>query len=400
MKNLLIAVLLLTSLTFISCTKSVVSMENVDERIKEVKTEFAPDKRTSIFEITYVKYFEKLIVKGETNNKEAKNKLIDLLTQNDGLEIMDSITVLPSSKLGDKIYAVVTVAVCNMRAKPDHAAEMVSQALMGAHCNVYKTSEDDWYLIQSPDGYLGWVDESAIELMDSDKIKSWKSSEKVIVQASESFVYEGVPKNSGIVSDVTIGNLLMLEQSEAGNYKVSLPDGREGYISKSDAVPFAEWAKQAKPTAEGVMSFAKTFLGKPYMWGGTSYRGVDCSGFTKTVYLMNGVLLQRDASQQVLTGEAVDISNGYDKLQPGDLVFFGSKAHENKKERVTHVGIYIGNSDFIHSAGRVRINSFDPLSPIYSKYRTSTFLHARRVLSSLNANGIETISGSSYFIKL
>lgn len=375
-------------------------MENVDARIKEVKSEFAPDKRTSIFDITYVKYFEKLIVKGETNNKEAKAKLIESLSEKDGLQIIDSIQVLPSTELGEKIYAVVTVAVCNMRAKPDHAAEMVSQALMGEHCNVYKKSEDDWYLIQSPDGYLGWVDESAIALMNFEEIKNWKNSEKLIVTAPETFVFDGLSGSSTIVSDVTIGNLLKTILLEGSFFKVALPDGREGYISKSDAVAFSDWAKQVKPTAEGLISFAKTFLGKPYLWGGTSFRGVDCSGFTKTVYLMNGVLLQRDASQQVLTGEPVDISNGYDKLLPGDLVFFGTKAEGNKKERVTHVGMYIGNSDFIHSSGRVRINSFDPNSTIYSKYRASTFLHARRILTSLNANGIETILNSSYISKL
>jgi len=123
---------------------------------------------------------------------------------------------------------------------------------------------------------------------------------------------------------------------------------------------------------------------------------MDCSGFTKTVYFLNGILLARDASQQCLYGEEVDVSSGYDKLKRGDLLFFGPKPQEGKPQRITHVGIYMGNKEFIHAAGMVRINSFDSQSPIFSAYRTGMLVSARRILTKLDSPGILKLSIKNY----
>ena len=127
------------------------------------------------------------------------------------------------------------------------------------------------------------------------------------------------------------------------------------------------------------------------MWGGTSIKGMDCSGFTKTTYYLNGIILQRDASQQVATGVDVDITNGLDNLKMGDLIFFGRKAAETQKERATHVGIYIGEGEFIHCATSVRINSLLPEAENY--YEGSTrLIRARRILGNEDTDkGIWTV---------
>ena len=100
-------------------------------------------------------------------------------------------------------------------------------------------------------------------------------------------------------------------------------------------------------------------LGVPYLWGGTSPKGNDCSGFTKTVYLMNGFVIPRDASQQVTAGKIVDENLKFEGLEKGDLMFFGTPAKDGKKQRVTHVGIWLGNGkgEFIHSASNVHLSS-------------------------------------------
>ena len=115
-------------------------------------------------------------------------------------------------------------------------------------------------------------------------------------------------------------------------------------------------------------------LGRPYMWGAASPKQLDCSGFTQTVFRQHGYVLQRDASMQVFEGTAVDTANFPQNLKPGDLLFFSPVP-----DRITHVGIYIGDWEFIHSSGRVRLDSFNPDHPNYNNYRRKSIRAVRRI---------------------
>jgi len=115
-----------------------------------------------------------------------------------------------------------------------------------------------------------------------------------------------------------------------------------------------------------------------------------CSGLVKTTFYLNGIILLRDASQQARMGEPADISEGWQHLQMGDLIFFGRKATPEKKESISHVGIYIGDARFIHSAGYVRINSLDPESDIYYE-GSPRLLKAVRILNHID-DGKQVVS--------
>lgn len=199
--------------------------------------------------------------------------------------------------------------------------------------------------------------------------------------------------------EVLAGNILTQENKNLhGEFsQVSLPDGKKGFIPKKSVIKFSEWQKSIRLTGENVVETAKEYLGLPYLWGGTSPRGFDCSGFTKTVYFMYGKILPRDASQQYFIGEKIDISEGYGKLQKGDLLFFGRKSVSNPNEHIiVHVAIYAGGKKFIHSSGYVRIDSLDPQSEDYDEYNAGRLLGARRIIGT-NPENVESIFLNNWY---
>ena len=188
------------------------------------------------------------------------------------------------------------------------------------------------------------------------------------------------------------------EGTEGDYYKVSYPDGRIAYLSNKIAVTEREWRSTLKQDAASIIQTAYTLVGVPYMWGCNSSKGVDCSGFVRTVLFDHDIIIPRDASQMAYIGQHIDIAPDCSNLQPGDLIFFGRKATATKKEHVSHVAIYVGNQKFIHSLGFVREASFNPQDANYDAYDLNRRMHAVRFLPYINkeSNINTTITNSFY----
>jgi len=371
-------------------------IEKIKSLIIETKNKFAPDKRVALFNVELNIPDKKYIVQGETNIPEAKDYLIMKL-DGDGIPFVDNITVLPSSELKQKFYGVITLSVANLRSNPDHPAELSTQALLGTPIKVLKKGKSGFYLVQTPDGYISWLDDDGFELMNKSELELWNKSDKIIFIKEYGWAYQNPDNNSQHISDLVAGNLLKLLDEQEEFYKVEFPDKRIAFVLKSESEKFSKWYNSLNPTGETILQTAYKFMGVPYLWGGTSAKGMDCSGFTKTVYFLNGIIIPRDASQQVHTGELIDTKNGWENLQAGDLLFFGSKETQDKKERITHVAIYIGDGDYIHAAGRVKINSFDRSKPNYSEFRENGFIRAKRILSSIGKYGVDRILENEFY---
>ena len=132
------------------------------------------------------------------------------------------------------------------------------------------------------------------------------------------------------------------------------------------------------------------------MWGGTSTKGMDCSGFTKTIYFLNGMVIPRDASQQVHTGLQTDEDGNFDNLEKGDLLFFGRKVTDSTKEKVVHVGMWIGNNEFIHASNMVRVSSIDPNADNYDEYNLNRYLRSKRILKAEDKDLIDLTQTSVF----
>ena len=388
--------LLITVLSSHNYSQEINIMEKVTSIIQEVKEKFAPDKRTAIFNFEAAESENKIIIKGETNIDEAYSEFTKLMNDAN-IKFDNQIEMLPSEKLGKKRFGIINLSVANIRSKPDHSAELATQSILGTPIKILKKGEDGYYLVQTPDNYIAWLDDDGFTFMNEDQLSEWISSPKIIYTKEYGFSYSEADVNSQTVSDLVAGNLLKIMGEDSDFYLVNCPDGRTAYVKKDEAKLFDDWYNALTPTGETILKTAYRFMGIPYLWGGTSTKGMDCSGFTKTVYYLNGIILARDASQQVNIGELVETENGWENLQAGDLLFFGRKANSDKKERITHVAIYIGDGDFIHAAGRVKINSFNPEKSYYSDYRKSGFIRAKRILTSGGKNGIERILENSFY---
>jgi cell wall-associated NlpC family hydrolase len=296
-----------------------------------------------------------------------------------------------------KSYAVINLSVCNMRAEADFSSEMITQGLMGMPVRVL--DYDGWYYIQTPDDYKGWVHNAAVSLMDEAQLHDWNRAEKVVVTAHCGSVYSEPKEKSQTVSDVVAGDRLKYEGKKGKFYRVSYPDGRTGYILKKISVPETKWRSALKQGADDIIRTARTMMGIPYLWAGTSPKGMDCSGFMRTILYMHDIIIPRDASQQALTGERLAIAPDFGNLQPGDFIFFGRKATAEKPERVVHVGMYLGGGRFIHSQGDVRIGSLVATDPLFDEYNLGRMLFAARILPYINKQpGLNTTATNSYYL--
>jgi gamma-D-glutamyl-L-lysine dipeptidyl-peptidase len=355
--------------------------EQVTATLAAIKSEYAPDKRVAIFDIEDTSRGDKLVLKGETDQPAAKAALLAELSES--YTLVDSINTLPDASLGEDTLGVVYISAANIRSQPRHAGELATQATMGMPLRVLK-KQGEWHLVQTPDKYISWMQGSFVP-MNKAEYNAWQAKEKAIFTHMYGFAYADPVSNDSIISDLVAGNVMELVSETSQSYAVRLPDGRNAHVRKSESAPFAEWVAQAEATESTLVNTAYKLMGVPYLWGGTSAKGVDCSGFTKTVYFMNGHVLPRDASQQIHAGELVDEDRNFKNLRPGDLLFFGYAATDSTRERVTHVGMWVGDDQFIHSPGleaRVKISSIDPESEFYDAYNLNRYLRTKRMINS------------------
>lgn len=376
--------------------------KSVVKTINASKPQYAPDKRTKLLELVHTDVPNNRYVIQTTEKEVIPFLRQELQNYNANIQFR----LLPDTSVSDKKHGIIILSVANLRTKPGHSEEMATQILMGTQVDILQKAKGE-YRVRTPEGYIAWIPTASVAEMNDAELKAWKESPKIIYTNEFGKSFSEPNENSLRVSDLVYGNILALVKSDKKFYHVKYPDGRAAYILKGEASSFEDWLSTRNLTPENVLNSAKSMLGLPYLWGGTSVKGVDCSGFTKTAFYMNGYVIPRDASQQVLAGEKVEIlgaDGNFDpnialkNLKPADLLFFAGGKNSNPNARVTHVAMYIGNGEFIHSAGRVRINSMLKDASNYDDFQTRTVVAARRYIG-VNDPQIQPIKENKAYTK-
>ena len=355
---------------------SAASAQSVDDMLAELKKNVAPDGRTAIWQVNTTLQNGVVTLFGKVDSNAA-NQAIEAMLNEKGVKYDNRLIVLENSQ--ELPWAFVKLSIASLRTEGRHAAEMATQGIMGTPVKVLE-KDGDWYRVQMPDDYIAYVPGNSLIRVDNDRFEAWKKAKRYIVTVYQTRLVSE-PKG-----DAT-GNILEYKGEEGKWVRLATPDGREGFVEKSEVEEFAKWAKQDFD-ANQISRTAHRMMGSGYLWGGTSTKLTDCSGLAKVSYFSNAIILQRDASQQALTGMKIDAAD-WRQAKLGDLVFFGSKSG-----RVTHVGIYLQDGKYIHCSGQVKINSVDPQA---DDYLTTPFLSISRIDGMVGTKGITAVRNHPWY---
>lgn len=339
--------------------------------------EYKIDRRINVFEIEAAESSGKLVLSGVIQNRSLKELFVNYCMTNTACSVNCEVNVLDETVIHKRV--VFRVSVANLHKEPSYNSPVITQGTMGSVA-VYIKRVRDWVMVQLDDKYIGWTNETVAEY-SQEEFADYESAEKIIITALNDYVYD-TEEMKNIVSDTVIGNIFRIVNTNRICYVVRYPDGRTGVINRKSAMLLTEWQKSRKNTAEAIVKTAGMFTGIPYYWGGISSKGLDCSGFTKLVYYLNGIVLPRDADQQAKCGTDVPLDKQFAGAKPGDLLFFGRKSENSVSDKIpiTHVALSLGGKRYMQASGDIHVSSFDPKDPCFDKRRSESIQFARRII--------------------
>jgi len=325
------------------------SSDRLARRVDTLKAVHAPDPRTAVWEIGVEEGARRRLV-GRTDVPDA---IVDLREAAAGSDAAFEVDLLPDPAVGEAIRAIAHRSLAHLRAEPRHAAELVHQMLLGEEALVLQ-ERDEWLQVRTADPYVAWVHRgSLVRRIPRDpgafreRLATRKRDDDAwVVVARSAIARAGPERDAEVAADLVEGGIVHLGGAEGDALRIELPDGLVGWVPIDAVVPVRDLTRHFPRDGGAALDHAAAFLGLPYLWGGASEKGFDCSGFVQRIFSLHGIDLPRDSDQQARLGRSVDPELAGPGVAAGDLAFFSERADG----RITHVGILDGTGRMLHAS--------------------------------------------------
>ncbi|MBT3254616.1 MAG: C40 family peptidase [Candidatus Marinimicrobia bacterium] len=273
-------------------------------------------------------------------------------------EVIDNVHYLPEAFPGDLAYGIITEPYIMGRYKPvDHKQEG-TEMLYGEPVRLIR-EKGDYLQVQSAIGYLGYIPKDALRRVNLQEWNRYQIGKQAVFISNDTL-------DNGVV--IMMGSRLSYLENE----KVLMADGEEVMLPQEH---YKIIDPAVNPLRQEILTSAQQYLGLPYVWGGRSADGVDCSGFVMQCYALNNINLPRDSDEIANVGRMVGYPGWMDAMLPGDVLFFAGS-----RRMITHTAIYMGDGKVIHSLGKgVQIESMNPEDANYSESLERRFAFAKRI---------------------
>jgi pimeloyl-ACP methyl ester carboxylesterase/cell wall-associated NlpC family hydrolase len=332
------------------------------------------DARVTVFDVRATQCENRITLSGQVLTREQQHAAFQVMTAFASSEfcVNETQTLLTDATP----TAIVQRAVADVNREPRPLAERVTQARLGELVRVLD-EQGDWARVQlEADGYIGWMRAATLYRADEKTLREYIASANALVQG------ELVPSYDDATCAREVGKLpfgvaVPLVETRGAVAAIRLPDGRIAWVTQDNLLSIAQRPRADAAGIARTLRLIQRFVGVPYLWGGRTPFGFDCSGLAQTFWGFMGVAIPRDADQQFRAGTLVEGAP-----RAGDLLFFGEPTDlSDAYERITHVAISLGGDEFIHAnagAWGVSYNSFDPAAPNYRAWLREHWVGTRK----------------------